>query len=414
MKLNKRIIAWFLAGSFLTGTFPLQAQKQITLKKGPNISMNITNRHKDSKRTYLNIGFLSHFPQLNGIGINVISSTVQGTASGLQISGITNISGLSASGVILSSIANVSGENLNGLAVSGLMNISGKKANGVQISALGNIGGNSLNGLSMSALINLSGKDAKGIQIGGLANINRNDQKGIAIGGLMNANGGDSKGLHITSLLNVTAKTSRGVQLAGLGNVSVTNQGLQLACANYSEKNKGLQLGVANFNNQGKSGLQIGIVNVSTDSTAHQWGCINLKPHTRTQLLISGGNANKFNLAVRFKNRYTYTQFGAGAYYLDMNQDFSLSGFYRAGVYLPITPRLSVNGDLGYYHIETFDNKNAGIPARMYAIQPRISLEYQIMKRLGMFVAGGYNWTRTYQGEKYENKTVFEAGIILF
>lgn len=109
------------------GNLPTTSPKADNSEKGPNISMNITNRHKDPKRTYLNIGFLSHFPQLNGIGINVISSTVQGTASGLQISGITNISGLSASGVILSSIANVSGENLNGLAVSGLMNISGKK-----------------------------------------------------------------------------------------------------------------------------------------------------------------------------------------------------------------------------------------------------------------------------------------------
>lgn len=414
MKLNKRTIAWFLAGSLLTGIFPLQAQKQISLKKGPNISVNITNQHKEPKQTYLNIGLLSHFPQLNGMGINLISSTVQGTANGFQISGITNISGVNASGVILSGIANVSGRNLNGLAVSGLMNISGKDANGVQVSALGNIGGNSLNGINISALINLSGKDAKGFQIGGLANINRNNQKGIAIGGLMNANGGDSKGLYITSLLNITAKTSRGVQLAGLGNVSVTNQGLQLACANYSEKNKGLQLGIANFNNQGKSGLQLGFVNVSTDSTSHQLGCINLKPNTRVQLLISGGNANKFNLAVRFKNRYTYTQFGAGTYYLDMNQDFSFSGFYRAGIYLPIASKLSANGDIGYYHIETLDNKNKGIPARMYAIQPRISLEYQLMKRFGIFVAGGYNWTRTYQGEKFENKGIFEAGIILF
>lgn len=114
------------------------------------------------------------------------------------------------------------------------------------------------------------------------------------------------------------------------------------------------------------------------------------------------------------QNKYTYTQLGAGAYYLDTNKDFSFSGFYRAGLYISLTSRLTLNGDVGYYHIETLDNKHAGIPARMYAIEPRISLEYQVLKRLGIFAAGGYNWTRTYQGNKFENKGVFEAGLVLF
>ena len=400
MKLNVRTMAWFLLGGCLAGISPLQAQKQIGLKKGPNISLNITNHHKDPKQTYLNIGLLSHFSQLNGVGINVISSTVQGNAYGFQLSGITNISGLNTSGVVISSIANVTGNNLNGVALSGLMNIGGKQVSGIQFSALGNVGGTSLNGVSISGLINLSGKNATGFHLAGLANINRKNYQGIAIGGLMNACGEDSKGAQITSLLNVAGKSCQGVQLAGLGNVSVTNQGLQLACANYSEKNKGLQLGIANFSNEGRSGLQVGIVN--------------LKPQTRTQMLISGGNANKANLAVRFKNRYTYTQLGAGAYYLDTNLSFSFSGFYRAGIYIPLTSRLTLNGDIGYYHIETLDNKQAGLPARMYAIEPRISLEYQILKRLGIFAAGGYNWTQTYQGNKFEDKGVFEAGLVLF
>lgn len=414
MKLNVRTMAWFLLGGCLAGISPLQAQKQIGLKKGPNISLNITNHHKDPKQTYLNIGLLSHFSQLNGVGINVISSTVQGNAYGFQLSGITNISGLNTSGVVISSIANVTGNNLNGVALSGLMNIGGKQVSGIQFSALGNVGGTSLNGVSISGLINLSGKNATGFHLAGLANINRKNYQGIAIGGLMNACGEDSKGAQITSLLNVAGKSCQGVQLAGLGNVSVTNQGLQLACANYSEKNKGLQLGIANFSNEGRSGLQVGIVNISADSTAHQWGIVNLKPQTRTQMLISGGNANKANLAVRFKNRYTYTQLGAGTYYLDTNLSFSFSGFYRAGIYIPLTSRLTLNGDIGYYHIETLDNKQAGLPARMYAIEPRISLEYQILKRLGIFAAGGYNWTQTYQGNKFEDKGVFEAGLVLF
>lgn len=415
MKLNIQTMAWFLIfGGSLAGAMPLQAQQQVGLKKGPNVSLNISSQHKEPKRTYMNIGLFSHFSQLEGIGINAIASTVYGNAYGFQVSGITNITGLNTSGVVISSIANVTGGNLKGAALSGLMNISGRQMGGLQLSALGNVGGTTLSGVSISGLINLAGKDATGIQLAGLSNINRNNHQGIALAGLMNACGKDSKGLQITSLLNVTANTCKGVQLAGLGNVSVTNQGWQLACANYTEQNKGLQLGVTNFNNKGRKGLQLGIVNISADSTAHQCGMINLKPQTRTQLVISGGNANKFNLGVRFKNRYTYTQLGAGAYYLNLEQDFSFSGFYRAGLYIPLTSKLTLNGDIGYYHIETLDNKHAGIPARLYAIEPRISLEYQVMKRFGFFAAGGYNWSRTYQGNKYENKAVFEAGIVLF
>lgn len=415
MKLNIRTMVCFLLGSSLAGATPLQAQQQVGLKKGPNISLNITNRHKDPEQTYFNVGLFSHIPQLSGVGINLISSTVHNNTNGMQISGLANITGLSTSGFIISSIANVSGKDLNGFAVGGLMNIGGKKMRGVQVSALGNVGGTNLSGVSISGLINLSGKDAAGLQLAGLSNINRNDYRGIAIGGLMNACGRNNKGVQITSLLNVAAATNQGVQLAGLGNVNVSNQGVQLACANYSEKNKGLQLGVANFSNEGGSGLQMGIINISSDSTAHQWGCINLKPQTRTQMLVSGGNTNKVNLAVRFRNRYTYTQLGAGAYYLNIDKDFSFSGFYRAGVYIPlVASKLFLNGDIGYYHIETLNNKQTGLPARMYAIEPRISLEYQILKRFGIFVAGGYNWTRTYQGNKFQDKGIFEAGIVLF
>ena len=36
-------------------------------------------------------------------------------------------------------------------------------------------------------------------------------------------------------------------------------------------------------------------------------------------MLVSGGNANKASLSIRFKNKYTYTQIGTGAYYLGVD-----------------------------------------------------------------------------------------------
>ena len=98
-----------------------------------------------------------------------------------------------------------------------------------------------------------------------------------------------------------------------------------------------------------------------------------------------------------------------------MDKEFSVSGFYRAGVHYPLTSRLDLSTDLGFYHIETLDNKHDGYPARLYALQPRVNLEYSITRRIGIFASGGYEWMRQYQGKgKFDDKGVFEVGLVLF
>ena len=78
-------------------------------------------------------------------------------------------------------------------------------------------------------------------------------------------------------------------------------------------------------------------------------------------------------------------------------------------------PRLELSADAGFYHIETLDNKNQGIPARLYALQPRINVEYRIGSKLGIFASGGYSWTRQYgHSSMFDHKATFEAGIVLF
>ncbi len=62
----------------------------------------------------------------------------------------------------------------------------------------------------------------------------------------------------------------------------------------------------------------------------------------------------------------------------------------------PIYKGLSISGDLGYQHIETFDNKDEVIPGRLYALQARANLEYQLTKKFGIFATGGYGLTRFY------------------
>ena len=231
----------------------------------------------------------------------------------------------------------------------------------------------------------------------------------------MNVSGETLKGVQLTSLLNVAGTQNKGLQLAALGNIAVDNRGMQLGITNYGEQNNGLQAGLANVSAKTAKGLQLGIVNISQDSTAHQIGCINITPHTKYQMIISGGNLNKVNRAIRFKNRHTYTELGGGAFYLNSDYKASVSAFYRGGLYCSLLPRLELSADAGFYHIETLDNKNQGIPARLYALQPRINVEYRIGSKSGIFASGGYSWTRQYgHSSMFAHKATFEAGIVLF
>lgn len=416
MKPHTPLFSLFLLGSVLTGINDSYAAKPKELKKGPNVAIHITNNKKNPPQTYIDLGLFSNYAYLKGFGFNVISSITHLHSQGIQVAGITNVTGMNVSGVQIAGIANVAGKTSNGMVVSGLMNVSGRNANGFQFSGLGNVVNGSTKGFSLGGLINLSGKSSGGLQLAGLANINSQDYAGVSIAGLMNANGNSIKGVQLTTLLNVAGESNKGVQLAGLGNVTVSNKGLQLSAANYSEDNRGLQIGINNVENKGSKGVQIGVVNISQDSTAsHQIGLVNWNPHTRTQLIVSGGNLNKINIAVRFKNKYTYTQIGTGAYYFDTDQKFSLSAFYRAGAYYSLLPKLEVSADMGYYHIETFQNKDNGYPARMYALQPRLNLEYCIGKKISAFASGGYSWAKRYgHSGNIEHKATFEVGIILF
>lgn len=416
MKLNTQLLSLFLLGLTLTGTRDTYAAKPKGLKKGPNAAIHITDKKKSPPRTYFDLGLLSNQAYLQGLGINVVSSITHHHVEGIQVAGITNVTGLNVSGVQVAGIANVTGRNSNGMVLSGLMNVNGGTANGFQLSGIGNVTNKNTRGLFIGGLINLSGKSSEGVQMAGLANITSRNHTGVSIGGLMNVNGNSTKGVQLTSLLNVAGESNKGVQLAGLGNVTVANKGVQASLANYSVQNNGLQIGLSNVEAKNGKGLQLGLVNISQDSTeAHQIGLVNWTPRTRIQLIISSGNLNKVNVAVRFKNKYTYTQIGGGAYYFDTDQKPSLSAFYRAGAYCRIFSKLEVGADMGYYHIEALKNKNYGYPARLYALQPRLNLEYHISKKLSAFVSGGYSWTRRYgHSGNFDHNTTFEAGIILF
>lgn len=406
----------FLSAIILTGTIlsPSYAQ-EYGLKKGRNISLSIKSQQTDTRKTYFNLGLFSNYQNLNGASVNIISDVVHQKSSGFQLSGFVNIVGNRSSGMQMAGLANISGIKSHGLRIGGLFNISGKSAFGVQISGIGNLAGYNQKGFMLTGLMNMGSVNMKGLMISGLANIAGNEHKGIGISGLTNVSGGDMRGAQISSLMNIAGNSNKGLQFAALSNVSVINQGVQFGgIANYSGDNKGLQLGIANVSNKCSKGVQIGILNLNGDSCARQVGIINIKPQTRTQLIISGGNLNKANIAVRFKNRMIYTQLEGGMILGELTDKASVAGTYRTGLAFPLIKNiLHLNTDIGYSHIETLGNTN--IPDRLYSIQPRIGLEYNPVKKLGVFIAGGYSWTRTYKNNQaYSKNPIVEAGLVIF
>lgn len=376
-----------LTAALLMAAICLPAQNK---SGGINLSLwkkTSTQPADSTQTTYLNLGLFSNMNRLNGVGINAFGSVVQRNMNGVQFSGLANLVGGSMRGLQIGGISNVNGNNLAGVSISGLVNISGNQAKGVLITGLTNIAGDNTGGVMISGIINVTGNKASGVQLAGLANVTGEKFSGVMASGL----------------LNVVGKTLNGIQLSGLANV-VGEQlnGVQAGLFNYATNARGLQLGLVNYYKDEMKGFQLGLVNAN--------------PETKVQMMVFGGNSTKLNVGVRFKNKLFYTILGGGTHYLDFGDKFSAAAFYRAGLELPLYKNLFISGDLGYQHIETFKNKDyIDVPARLYALQARLNLEYRFTKKFGIFATGGYGGSRYYNKNKgYDKGVIAEAGVVLF
>ena len=394
----KKLVLIFI-GLFLslTGTIFSQTsyvrsvEQKVNQKKPVGIDLSLwrkisTQTNDSIGSACLNVGVFSTMNNLIGVGFNVLGSIVQHDVHGLQIAGIWNLTGQSVRGMQLAGITNVNGNDLAGVSVSGLVGINGNRTRGVQMAGLVNINGDDNDGCSIGGLMNLSGNQTRGVQFSGMCNITGLNFEGAAVAGLLNVAGGDATGAQVSGLSNITVGCMRGTQIAPV---------------NIAVRAKGLQIGLFNYYKEHLDGIQLGLVNAN--------------PDTRVQLMLYGGNSAKLNIAARFKNHLFYTLLGTGMPYLKFSNKFSGSLFYRAGLEWPVYKRLYVSGDLGFQHVETFKNKDAGYSARLYSLQGRVNLEYRFTDRMGLFVTGGYGWDRYYtRNANYDKGLLIEGGIVLF
>ena len=255
----------------------------------------------------------------------------------------------------------------------------------------------------------------KSIQLGLISSTAVSQMKGFQFGGFANMSAAPVNGFQLSSVSNIAMGVDKGLQLSPLFNISASEmKGVQTSLYNFSDTLSGVQVGLFNRVISHPKGWQVGLVNISRDTVGHKIGLFNISPKTSIDYMLFGGNANKINIAVRLRNKHTYSILGLGTHYMGFDSKFSGAIFYRLGLYRQLSPQWSVSGDLGFAHVETFEENSNDKPERLYSLQARINADYQIGKYLGAFASVGYGDTRYYQGgSRYRNRMIFEAGLTM-
>ena len=255
----------------------------------------------------------------------------------------------------------------------------------------------------------------KSVQVGIISSVATDGGHGVQLSVVSNAVSYGFDGLQLSIINNIIQGMNQGVQLSALLNVSSSMmRGVQVGAFNYADTLNGAQVGLFNVARKHPKGWQIGLINLSYDSIGHKVGLINVNPTTDIDLMLYGGSSTKVNVATRYRNKSTYSIFGVGTHFMGLDSKFSGALFYRLGQYWQLTPKLSISGDIGYYHVETFRKNSNDAPERLYSLQARINADYQLTKRLGVFASVGWGVTRYYnRNETYRNRPLVELGMTL-
>lgn len=213
------------------------------------------------------------------------------------------------------------------LEIAGISNLNTQGTSGIQIATLSNFtGSNAFAGLEYDEQTQLmrQGFEANliGAQISGLTNAVLTNVFGWQATGGFNVAKGALFGFQLAGMANIVHKYSFGLQFAGISNVSYQSMdGVQLASiSNYTHGGLyGLQVGAFNkadfmegknsFQNDGPSGVQIGVINVARRMNGMQLGLLNVaKTSQGTQIglvnLYKGGRmvGTKNGIAVGLLN----------------------------------------------------------------------------------------------------------------
>ena len=282
---------------------------------------------------------------------------------------------------------------------------------GAQIGAFSATVRRQMRGVNIAGIVNAVGSDMRGVQIAGVSNLLQSGN-GFQVALFNNVAGENYSGIQLSALSNISLGMKRGMQIGGTNICSSYMRGVQTGFYNYADTLNGSQIGLLNVCIRHPRGVQIGVINYSRDTLAHKIGLVNVNPNTRIDIMTYGGTATKANLAIRFRNRSTYNILGVGTHYFGLDKHFSGALFYRIGQYFNITPRFSLSGDLGYYHIESFEENSNNKPERLFSLQARLNADLILGNYTSLFATVGYGDTRYYNhARRYRQRAIFEAGL---
>lgn len=253
----------------------------------------------------------------------------------------------------------------------------------------------------------------KSIQFGVISSVATDGGSGLQFSGVSNTSAHLFNGLQLSGVSNITSGMDRGLQLSGILNVSSGMMGgWQGGAVNYADSLDGAQIGVFNMARKRPKGWQIGLVNVSYDRMGHKIGLVNVNPSTNIDMMMYVGTSSKVNVALRYRNLSTYNIIGVGTHFMGLDSKFSGALFYRLGQYKQLSPKWSLSSDIGFYHVETFQQHSNDKPERLYSLQARINADYQVSKKIGAFASVGWGITRYYdRNETYRNRPLLEVGL---
>lgn len=281
---------------------------------------------------------------------------------------------------------------------------------GAQIGVFSSVVRQQMRGVSLAGIINSVGDDMRGVQISGVSNVVKGGN-GVQLSLFNNVSSSPFRGVQLSGLSNISMGMKRGLQIAAANVSSSYMRGMQLGGYNYADTLNGSQIGLLNVCLSHPRGVQIGVINYSRDTVAHKIGLVNVNPKTRIDYMFYGGSATKANLAIRFRNRSTYNILGIGTHYFGLDEKFSGALFYRIGQYFQLSPKFSLSGDLGFYHVESFQEHSQDKPERLYSLQARINADYQLGRYTSAFASVGYGDTHYYHGGRYRRRAIVEAGL---
>lgn len=281
---------------------------------------------------------------------------------------------------------------------------------GAQIGVFSSVVRQQMRGVSLAGIINSVGDDMRGVQVSGVSNVVKGGN-GVQLSLFNNVSSSPFRGVQLSGLSNISMGMKRGLQIAAANVSSSYMRGMQLGGYNYADTLNGSQIGLFNVCLNHPRGVQIGVINYSRDTVAHKIGLVNVNPKTRIDYMFYGGSATKANLAIRFRNRSTYNILGIGTHYFGLDEKISGALFYRIGQYFQLSPKFSLSGDLGFYHVESFQEHSQDKPERLYSLQARINADYQLGRYTSAFASVGYGDTHYYHGGRYRRRAIVEAGL---